>query len=206
MCSGGRLIADFVAGTDKEPQVPGQVTAQLTRTVDGSWVVWAHKVASMFDGERFLPMSGGRRAQWYPADARAACAKGLEHEAPQRRCSCGFHAVSSTLPFAWDGFKLDVVLSGRVLAFEWLGGGVLFRAARQTVVNVRQFAEPARRGEDPDGRAVRRATELPRGAGPMRLALPTAAAPLVEVADDAGYCIAPTLPSELTASKVSVLV
>jgi len=37
MCSGGRLVADFVAGTAARPGLPGELDEQLTTTVTGLW-------------------------------------------------------------------------------------------------------------------------------------------------------------------------
>jgi hypothetical protein len=42
MCSGGQLLADFVAGGLEEPKVPDPVQRCMTQTVNGAWVVWAH--------------------------------------------------------------------------------------------------------------------------------------------------------------------
>ena len=124
MCRGGRLIGDFVAGTGARPDLPEDLEEHLTTTVDGLWVVWAHKLARQ-EGDLFVPLTGG---PGYPADARAECrrrgARG-GHDAPDPRCTCGFHALSSrTLPGlpVGDGFTaLAVALSGRVLAFDWAG-------------------------------------------------------------------------------------
>ena len=45
MCSGDRLVADFVAGTDVRPGLPEELEEHLTTTANGLWVVWAHKLA-----------------------------------------------------------------------------------------------------------------------------------------------------------------
>ena len=94
MCRGDRLIADFVAGTSVQPVLPRELEEHLTTTVDGLWVVWAHKLARPM-GDLFVPLSGG---SGYPADARATCRfRGLRgaHDAPDPGCTCGFHALSS---------------------------------------------------------------------------------------------------------------
>jgi len=137
MCRGDRLIADFVAGTDARPALPEGLEEHLTTTVNGLWVVWAHKLAQPA-GDLFLPLTGG---PGYPADARAECRarRGRPaHDAPDPGCTCGFHALSSRrLPGLPPGFTaLTVALSGRVLALEWAGEGVLWRAERQTVVRM----------------------------------------------------------------------
>jgi len=201
MCSGDRLVADFMAGTGARPSLPEELDEHLTVTVDGLWVVWAHKLARKA-GHLFLPLSGG---SGYPADARAECRRRGGHDAPDPGCTCGFHALSSPwlpgLPPRRQCTALTVALSGRVLAFEWAGGGVLWRAERQTVARIER-ATPAERIEevlgrlrhpdDPDGRlaVVRAAT--PRDSGPVRLKLP-ASAPLLPVShDDAGWCAGST--------------
>ena len=69
MCSGDRLVADFVAGTDARPGLPEELQEHLTTTVNGLWVVWAHKLARHV-GDLFVPLTGG---PGYPADARAEC-------------------------------------------------------------------------------------------------------------------------------------
>ena len=45
MCSRDRLVADFIAGTDARPGLPEELDEHLTTTVNGQWVVWAHKLA-----------------------------------------------------------------------------------------------------------------------------------------------------------------
>ena len=134
MCSGDHLVADFVTGTETRPGVPEELGEHLTTTVDGLWVVWAHKLARQA-GSLFVPLTGG---PGYPADARAECrVRGVQgarprvrlaaairrpHGAPDPGCTCGFHALSSRrLPglLAGSGVTaLTVALSGRVLAFE----------------------------------------------------------------------------------------
>ena len=106
---------------------------------------------------------------------------------------------------------LTVALSGRVLAFEWRGEGVLWRAERQTVVHVERpplsdRMEGAlgrlRRPDDPDGRlaAVRAAT--PRDSGPMRLSLPASPTVLQVCHDDAGWCAGSSTVEHAPASLV----
>ena len=190
MCVGGRLVADFTAGTEEQPQVPKVVRQCLTTTADGLWVVWAKKVAREW-GDRFIPLNG---SDSYPADAVAECRRGQRHAAPHPACSCGFHAVSlesMDLP-VMGVVRLEVALSGRVLAFDWQGCNVLFRAERQTVMRVtgHQGGRWLQPPEEPGGRLARIAGEAPRGAGPQRLRLPQAPPPIVSVSeDDAGYCM-----------------
>jgi hypothetical protein len=199
MCRGGRLIADFVAGTDARPDLPGELEEQLTVTVDGRWVVWAYKLARHED-DLFVPLRGG---SGYPADARAECRPHGDHSAPDPGCRCGFHALSSPrLPGlrVRAGFAaLTVALSGRVLAFEWAGGGVLWRAERQTVVRVDRptlsdRGEGAlggrRHRDDPDGRPAVVRAPAPRDSGPVRLSLPVSSPVLPVCHDDAGWCAA----------------
>ena len=198
MCSGDRLVADFVAGTSTRPDIPGELDEHLTTTVDGLWVVWAHKLAWQV-GNRFLPLTGG---SGYPADARATCRRRGAHDAPDPACTCGFHALSSRrlpgLPAGRDCTALTVALSGRVLAFKWRGGGVLWRAERQTVVRVDRPAPsawtdavPARRRhpDDPDGRLAAVPAATPGGSGPVRLNLPVPCPVLPVCDDDAGWCL-----------------
>ena len=201
MCSGDRLVADFVAGTDARPGLPEELQEHLSTTVNGLWVVWAHKLARQA-GHLFVPLTGG---SGYPADARAKCRfRGVRgaHDAPEPGCTCGFHALSSRklpgLP-AGSGFTaLTVALSGRVLAFEWVGGGVLWRAERQTVVRVERPAllnrteavlGKRRHPGDPDGRLAVVPAATPHDSGPMRLNLPGSAPVLPLCHDDAGWCV-----------------
>ena len=201
MCSGDRLVADFVAGTDARPDLPEELEEHLTATVDGLWVVWAHKLARQV-GDLFVPLTGG---SGYPADARAMCRlRGVRgaHDAPDPGCTCGFHALSSRtlpgLPIRGGFTALTVALSGRVLAFEWAGGGVLWRAGRQTVIHVERPARfdraagaPGRRRHpgDPDGRAAVVPAATPRDPGPVRLNLPVSSPVLPVCHDDAGWCV-----------------
>jgi hypothetical protein len=209
MCSGDRLVADFVAGTDARPGLPEELEEHLTTTVNGLWVVWAHKLARPV-GDLFVPLTGG---SGYPADARAKCRFGGvrgAHDAPDPGCTCGFHALSSRrlpgLPVGRGFTALTVALSGRVLAFEWAGEGVLWRAERQTVVRIERPAlldrtEPAlfdrieavlgkrRHPGDPDGRPAVVPAATPRGSGPMRLNLPVSPPVLPVCHDDAGWCV-----------------
>jgi hypothetical protein len=193
-------MADFVAGTDARPGLPEELEEHLTTTVDGQWVVWAHKLARQA-GDLFIPLRGG---SGYPADARAQCrlrgARGT-HDAPDPRCTCGFHALSSRrlpgLPAGRGFTALTVALSGRVLAFEWAGDGVLWRAGRQTVVRSERPALSdrtegllvrRRHPDDPDGRPAVVPAATPRDSGPMRLNLPVASPVLPVCHDDAGWC------------------
>jgi hypothetical protein len=201
MCRGDRLVADFVAGSDARPGLPEELEEHLTTTVDGLWVVWAHKLARPV-GDLFVPLTGG---SGYPADARATCrAQGVRgaHDAPDPGCTCGFHALSSRtlpgLPVGRGFTALTVALSGRVLALEWAGAGVLWRAERQTVVRVERPAlldraegvVPKRRHpDDPDGRPAVVPGATPRDSGPMRLNLPVSSPVLPVCHDDAGWCV-----------------
>ena len=201
MCRGGRLIADFVAGTGARPGLPEDLDEHLTTTVDGLWVVWAYKLARPM-GDLFVPLTGG---SGYPADARAECRRRggqRGHHAPDPRCTCGFHALSSrSLPRlpADHGFTaLTVALSGRVLALEWAGEGVLWRAERQTVARIERPAQlsrtapvPAQRRypDETDGRSAILPAATPRDSGPVRLDLPVSCPVLLACHDDAGWCM-----------------
>jgi hypothetical protein len=215
MCRGDRLVADFVAGTDVRPGLPGELEEHLTTTVDGLWVVWAHKLARQA-GDLFVPLTGG---PGYPADARAGCrfrgARGA-HNCPDPGCTCGFHALSSRrlpgLPVRRGGYTaLTVALSGRVLAFEWPGEGVLWRAERQTVVRIERPAlfdrtegvlGQRRHPGDPDGRAAVVPAATPRDSGPMRLNLPVSSPVLPVCHDDAGWCVGSSTLEHSPASLV----
>ncbi len=140
MCQGGRLLADFVAGTRDQPNVP-ELAGNLTHTVEGEWVVWAYKLARPH-GDEFLPLTG--RGGPYPANARgrvfSSCPKDAQvripaamlctaarsaamesrHSAPDPACSCGFHALSdlSALnsmagPFSRRGSWAGLAVPGR---------------------------------------------------------------------------------------------
>jgi hypothetical protein len=213
MCRGDRLVADFTAGTDTRPDLPGELDEHLTMTTDGLWVVWAYKLARPA-GDQFIPLTSG---EGYPADARAECrawgARGT-HRAPDPGCTCGFHALSSQklpgLPVDRGFAALTVALSGRVLALTWAGDGVLWRAERQTVVRVDRAAQPdpmeeiwrgRRRPDDPDGRIAFRPAAAPRDSGPVRLNLPVSS-PLVACHDDAGWCAAASTARRSPASLV----
>ena len=204
MCRGDRLIADFVAGTGARPDLPEELEEHLTTTVDGLWVVWAHKLARPV-GNLFHPLTGG---PGYPADARAVCRSRGAHKAPDPGCTCGFHALSSRrlpgLRFHSGFTPLTVALSGRVLAFEWAGAGVLWRAERQTVVRIERSARSdrmarsdriegalstRRRPDDPDGRLAAVPAATPRDSGPVRLNLPVSCPVLPVCHDDAGWCM-----------------
>jgi hypothetical protein len=259
MCQGGRLLADFVAGTRDQPNVP-ELAGNLTHTVEGEWLVWAYKLARpQHDG--FVPLTG--RGGSYPADAQAECSVGPErrsvripaapftpqrgallesrHSAPDPACSCGFHALSNLSALNFMGGPsprrnrgepslacLAVVLSGRVLAFEWPGGPgtVLFRAARQTVVSVAPFPSVSRTGEelwtveqvlaastpsqgwwptdpgDPDGRLACLPLVQPFGSGPVQLQLPSEPA-RAAVDDHVGWCGPATWPARQLAELVA---
>jgi hypothetical protein len=100
-----------------------------------------------------------------------------------------------------------------VLAFEWAGDGVLWRAERQTVVRVGRLALPdwpeevpgaRRQPDDPDGRLALLPGTTPRGSGPVRLALP-ASCPVVPVChDDAGWCAERSMSRRPSASLALV--
>jgi hypothetical protein len=196
MCSGDRLIADFVAGTDARPDLPEELDEHLTATVSGLWVVWAYKLARQA-GDLFVPLRGG---SGYPADAKAECRFRFAHDAPDPACTCGFHALSSRrlsgLPVGHGFTALTVILSGRVLALEWVGEGVLWRAERQTVVSTGPaplnwtagVLGKRRHPGDPDGRTAVVPAAPPRDSGPVRLNLPVSCPVLPVCYDDAGWC------------------
>jgi hypothetical protein len=214
MCSGDRLVADFAVGTDARPGLPEELQEHLTVTVDGLWVVWAHKLARQA-GNLFVPLT---RGPGYPADARAECrARGSRaaHVAPDPACTCGFHALSSRrlpgLPVRGGVRALTVALSGRVLAFEWAGGGVLWRAERQTVVRIERAAlsdrtegvlGKRRYPGDPDGRPAVVPAVTPRDSGPVRLNLPVSCPVLPVCHDDAGWCAGSSTVEHSPASLV----
>ncbi len=214
MCSGDRLVADFVAGSDARPGLSEELQEHLTATVDGLWVVWAHKLARQV-GDLFVPLTGG---SGYPADARAECRfRGVRgaHGAPDPGCTCGFHALSSRrlpgLPVCRGFTALTVALSGRVLAFEWAGAGVLWRAERQTVVRIERTAlsdraeaalRKRRHPGDPDGRLAVVPAATPRDSGPVRLNLPVSAPVLPVCHDDAGWCMGSSTSGHSPASLV----
>jgi hypothetical protein len=219
MCRGGRLIADFVAGTDAKPGVAEVLDDYLTTTTDGLWVAWGYKLARQ-KGDLFIPLTGHAA---YPADAAATCRLRhgrAGHDAPDPKCTCGFHALSSRrlprLPVHGGFSVLTVALSGRVLAFEWAGGGVLWRAQRQTVVRVERpavsdwaeslwsaldsrpggvaFPSIRRHPGDPGGRLAVVRPAAPRDSGPIRLRLPVSAPVLPMRHDDAGWCVGAGTP------------
>jgi hypothetical protein len=198
MCSGDRLVADFVAGTGARPGLPEELTEHLTTTVNGLWVVWAHKLARQA-GDLFVPLTGGTG---YPADARATCRLRRAHDAPDPGCTCGFHALSIPMLPGLPAFPgctaLTVALSGRVLAFDWAGQGLLWRAERQTVVRIGRPAQSDRSAGvlgkrrppgDPGGSPALVPAATPRDAGPVRLNLPVSAPVLPVSHDDAGWCM-----------------
>jgi hypothetical protein len=216
MCRGGRLVADFVAGASTRPGVPEELQEHLTVTAAGLWVVWAHKLARP-SGDLFVPLRGG---PGYPADARAECrprgASGT-HRVPDPGCTCGFHALSDGrlpgLPTRSGLTALTVALSGRVLAFEWAGDGVLWRAERQTVARVGRPTQPGRlaeapaarrRPDDPDGRLAVLPSARPRDSGPVRLNLPVSCPVTLMRHDDAGWCAEPSAPVRPPASLALV--
>jgi hypothetical protein len=214
MCSGDRLVADFVAGTGARPGLPEELDEHLTATVDGLWVVWAHKLARQA-GDLFVPLTGG---SGYPADARAECRRrGVRgaHRAPDPGCTCGFHALSSRrlpgLPARRGFTALTVALSGRVLAFDWPGEGVLWRAERQTVVRIQRPALSdrmegvlgnRRHPGDPDGRPAVLPAAIPHDSGPVRLNLPVSCPVLLVCHDDAGWCAMSSTSEHTPASLV----
>ena len=62
------------SGLHRRDRLPGLACPKnahehLTTTVDGQWVVWAHKLARQ-KGDLSVPLTGG---PGYPADARAEC-------------------------------------------------------------------------------------------------------------------------------------
>jgi hypothetical protein len=227
MCRGGRLVADFLAGTDARPSLPEVLEEHLTTTTHGLWVAWGYKLARQ-QGDLFIPLTGHAA---YPADATATCRLRhgrAGHDAPDPKCTCGFHALSSRklprLPVGHGFSVLTVALSGRVLAFDWPGGGVLWRAERQTVVRVERpavsewteslwsaldnrpegVALPGRRRQpgDPDGRPAVVRPVAPRDSGPVRLNLPVSP-PVVPVCDDdAGWCVETSTVGRTPASLV----
>jgi hypothetical protein len=106
---------------------------------------------------------------------------------------------------------LTVALSGRVLAFEWRGEGVLWRAERQIVVRIERPAlsdrmevvlRKRRHPDDPDGRPAVVPAATPRDSGPIRLNLPVSSPVLLVCHDDAGWCAGSTTFGHSPASLV----
>ena len=62
MCSGDRLVADFIAGTDAWPGLPKELDEHLTMTVNGQWVVWAPQ-AGPAKGRSVRPGDGRSRPE-----------------------------------------------------------------------------------------------------------------------------------------------
>jgi hypothetical protein len=100
-----------------------------------------------------------------------------------------------------------------VLAFKWRGGGVLWRAERQTVVRIDRAAPsvwaaavPAKRRDpdDPDGRLAVAPAATPRDSGPVRLSLPVSCPVLPVCDDDAGWCLGSSTPEPSAASLALV--
>jgi hypothetical protein len=98
-----------------------------------------------------------------------------------------------------------------VLAFEWAGGGVLWRAERQTVVRIERPAlfdraegVPGERRHpgDPDGRPAVVPAPAPHDSGPMRLDLPVSSPVLPVCHDDAGWCVSSSTLEHSPASLV----
>jgi len=110
-----------------------------------------------------------------------------------------------------DFTALTVALSGRVLAFEWAGGGVLWRAERQTVVRIErpvrfdrmdEVPGERRHPDDPDGRLAVLPAATPRDSGPVRLNLPVSPPGLRVCHDDAGWCAGSSMFEHSPASLV----
>jgi hypothetical protein len=236
MCTGGRLLADFTAGADARPDLPPRLDKHLTTTVDGLWVVWAYKLARP-EGDQFVPLTHGAR---YPVDARAKCRHRFRsHAGPDPVCTCGFHALSSqSMIDSMLGYyelrrgadhgivALTVALSGHILALEWAGSVVLWRAERQTVVRIgrpdptepmhghidmrpsaRPMSTTLRYPGDPDGRPAVVAPAPSNDSGPVRLDLPVST-PVVRVCnDDAGWCaLSDSLPVGLRLDSIQLRV
>jgi hypothetical protein len=96
------------------------------------------------------------RASWQ--SGKDAGFRGLGGRFPGAPAATEITGLDRPLAATRTAFFLEVVLSGRILTFEWAGGGMLFRAARQTVVrvdtaeqNASQRPAAGRRPDDPDG-------------------------------------------------------
>ena len=200
MCTGGRLLCDFTAGTTQLPRgLTSEIERCLAPTIDGRWVIWAYKVAFR-EGEDFRALTGDA----YPSDAQARCRLDPLHVAPVAACTCGFHAVSApnagvvgllnrlerwrfkTIKIGPSVSLLSVVLSGRILAFEYGRHATLFRAERQTVVRV---DDDQKQRDDPSGSREQSRPRRPVDVGPVRLDLPHDMPETVGIADDAGFCV-----------------
>ena len=201
MCRGGRLIGDFVAGTDARPGLPEELHEHLTTTVDGLWVVWAHKLARQA-GDLFVPLTGG---SGYPADARAQCRyrgrpgcsrrprsemhvrlpRPLKSEVARPARRSRLHCVDRCT--VRTGAGLRVGPRGSVVA-----GGAADRGSLR-VVGPSERAEgiPGKRRHpgDPDGRPAVVPAVTPRDSGPVRLNLPVSSPVLPVCDDDAGWCV-----------------
>jgi hypothetical protein len=188
------------------PDVPVEVSPSLTMTADRVWVVWAYKVARPC-GTAFEPIGGTAP---YPVDAIAECCRDGRHNPPEPTCTCGFHALSTRIPVQSRLLQLEVVLSGRVLAFECHQRAVLFRASRQTVIRVNHDPTLSRwkppLPDDPGNRLARRRRRTPRGGGPFRLRLPEEPPLVVAIADDPGLCVMPLSATRLQETPLLVKV
>jgi hypothetical protein len=210
--------------------LPEKVARSLTQTVDGEWVIWASKVA-WIDGTQFRALTGSEypwdaiaachRDPTHAAPVRScSCGFHAVSDSKWGRRSLGLFrgaptnpgrstasllrrradsSVTSTMEIA----ALSVSLTGHVLAFEWMGDAVLFRAQRQTIAQVHRVPSDERQPDDPTGTLARTTEPEPAGAGPMRLQLPESLPASIIVADDAGYCLTSSAARVTEANGIS---
>lgn len=131
-----RLVGRWELGSERRfvrGSLPVAV-ADWIEEVDGVAVLRARKFAERVAEGQYAGIGAGRKAP-YPTDGVAACARGMEHAAPDPGCSCGFYALRDheRLPGGGRGTLLEVLLTGRVHVYEAYGT-LLAVAERQHVV------------------------------------------------------------------------
>ena len=196
MCR-GRSPGSGFRGRHERPAWPARRTRGASDHDRGRAVGGVGAQAGPASGRSVHPADGSSRR--LPADARAECGRRGAHDAPDPRCTCGFHALSSQrlpgLPIGNVFAQLTVAVvrtgarpsSGP--AKECCGG----RSGRPWSASSGRPLRPERSSTgpvpghpgDPDGRLAVVSPATPRDSGPIRLNLPVSSPALPVGHDDA---------------------
>ena len=181
--------------------LPEELDEHLTTTVNGQWVVWAHKLARQ-KGDLFVPLTGG---PGYPADARAERRRFRASEALTTSPIRGARAASTPCRAGGSRAARRLLLHGADRGAVRTGAGLRVGRRRSAVAGgaadrgSHRPASPVRSDSRTPGQALAYPEDSRRSPryrprrrtsrfGAVRLNLPVSCPVLPVCHDDASWC------------------